>query len=165
MESNNKPYRIAFGHQARVGKDSACNYLSSKFQNSIIIRFASPVYNIAEQIQMQLNKSLEKNPRLLQLIGLGLREVYGDDIWSSQVESQIQSLTTQNIFIPDLRFKNEADMLKKHGFLLVKIIRKNREIDRDPRHKSEIDLEDYPFDLVIENDGTINEFYNKLDKL
>lgn len=159
-----KPLRIAFGSQMRVGKDSSCDYLVERYGGKRL-RFAAGVYDIADLIQGYFGKPHVKDAPLLQMVGLGLREVYGKDVWVNRVESQIAEDPTSNLFACDMRFPNEADMLRKHGFTLVRLTRRDRPIDRDPNHPSETSLNDYPFDIVIENNGTIEELYAKLDNL
>jgi hypothetical protein len=158
-------FRIAFGNKSRVGKDEACSYLQHKY-DAKQVRFASALYDCQNYILERLNLPKTKDPRLLQLLGEGLRNLYGRDIWLNQVVNYINTLPSREcIVVPDLRHKNEADALKKLGFTLVKITRKNRPIDRDPNHISEIDLDEYPFDYKIENDGTLEEFYDKVETL
>lgn len=67
--------------------------------------------------------------------------------------------------ITDMRFKSEALQLKKiFGDKLV-TIRVNRFDTSPSQDPSEIDMDDYAFDHVIENRGTLQEFYNKIDEL
>lgn len=159
-----RPLRIAFGSQMRVGKDTACAWLLERYGGKSL-RFAEGVYDIGDLIQKYFDKPRVKDGPLLQMIGLGLREVYGKDVWVNRVESQIAANPDSNLFACDMRFPNEADMLRKHGFTLVRLTRRDRPIDRDPNHPSETSLNDYQFDLVIENDGTVEELYAKLDAL
>lgn len=158
-----KPLKIAFGHQARVGKDTACAYLEERY-GGITLRFASKLYTIAEGIQKELGKPIEKDVKLLQLLGEGLRQTYNENIWAQTLFDSIEECPG-NIFVSDLRYKNEFAGLKKRGFTLVKIEKKNRLVDRDPMHRSEIDLVDANFDYVIRNDGSITEFHAMLDQL
>lgn len=149
--------KIAFGHKCRSGKDTACDYLVSKYGGKKLT-IAAPLYQIANYIQMTLGKTVKKDPVLLQTIGQSLRQLYGDNIWIDRLGNP-----AENVFVSDLRYKNEAAALKARGFTLVKIVKLDRTIDRDPNHMSEIDLDDYQFDYVIENNGTLDEFYQKLD--
>ena len=157
--------RIAFGHKARTGKDAAAKYMQSKYGGHIL-RFASPVYDIHNFILQRLDIPIIKNPKLLQFLGEGLKEVFEDNaLWAKELDRELAQYCDTNIFIPDLRFKCEFQMLKDRGFTTVKINRSNRPIDRDPNHKSEIDLDDITFDYVIDNDKTLDEFYLKLEQI
>jgi len=156
--------RQAYGHKARSGKDTAVNYKMEKYGGEVI-RFADPVYEISEFIQKRLGRDIKKEPKLLQFIGEGLKGVFNDEeIWAKEAERKIKNIQEdKNIYVPDLRFKCEYQMLKNNGFTCIKINRKDRPIDRDPTHKSEVDLDDVEFDKDINNDGTLEEFYERID--
>ena len=53
--------------------------------------------------------------------------------------------------VTDVRFKNEAKMLKDTGALLVRV---DRNVDTGD-HPSEVDLDDYKFDVVLDNSGSL----------
>lgn len=160
--------RIALGHQARVGKDTFANHVE-KIHDCICISFAENVYRIGTFIQLILGKENKKDPALLQFVGDGLRNLYHDNIFVDSVMQKINDINlanpSVNIIITDMRYPNEMDALKAAGFTTVKITRDNRVIDRDPNHKSEIALKDAKFDFHIENNGTPEEYVEKIDKL
>ena len=55
-------------------------------------------------------------------------------------------------------------MIKDLGGITWRIIRPGFVAqDRDPNHKSEVDLDDWKFDLTIINDGTIADLHNKAE--
>lgn len=67
------------------------------------------------------------------------------------------------ICFDDLRFPNELELLKKHGFTLIRVV---RETDRNDSHESDLALRDYDaWDHVVENNGTPEEFNFKIQKL
>ena len=167
-----RPHRIAFSGKARSGKDEAITLLSSLIKaddRDAIIRkprFAEPVYDIAALIQRYLAKPVVKDPKLLIHVGVGLREVYTPDIWMERVRQQIDTYAdTDHVFVADLRFRNEHAMLRAAGFTVVRINRPNRPIDRNPNDISECDLDDAEFDYNIHNNGTIEEYHQKLAAL
>ena len=156
-------FRLAFGNKSRVGKDESATYLKKKYEAKEV-RFASALYDCQNLVLERLGLPLVKNPQLLQLLGEGCRGIFGRDIWLTQALSQINSIDG-SIVVPDLRHKNEALALKSLGFTVVKINRRDRPIDRDPHHISEVDLDDFPFDVTIDNNGTLEELYEKLERL
>jgi hypothetical protein len=107
----------------------------------------------------------EKTPSLLILIGAGMRKVISPDIFVNRVISDVEwrRRFNQLICVSDVRFKNEASALRKIGFKLVKIVREDRPIDRDPTDISENDLNDYEFDFTIDNSGKKEHLYKLLD--
>lgn len=155
--------RIAFGHKARSGKDTSAEYIVGNY-GGVSLRFAEGVYDIAFDIQRRLGIVPRKDPALLQWVGDGLRKLYGANVWCDRVERQIEGNSAYNIVIADMRYPNEAEMLRRKGFTLINITRKDRPIDRDPNHSSEVALDNYPhYDYVIANDGTVEDLYAKLD--
>jgi hypothetical protein len=154
---------VAFGHQSRSGKSTAARYLMSHGYRHLSI--AEPVYKIHNMSLEYLGYPVAKTPMLLQLIGEGYRNAISPDIWIDRACDEIRSIGNWRIVIDDLRYKNEAERLKALGFILIKIVRNDRPIDRDQTHKSEVDLADYPFDYVIENDGTIDDLHAAIDKV
>jgi len=85
----------------------------------------------------------------------------GDEHWIKLLMDRIGDTKT---VIADVRFQNEVDSIKSKGGIIVKIIRPN--VDDCDEHESEAGIDDIEgFDFVIINDGTIEEFYDKIDKL
>lgn len=161
----NYQVKIAFGHKARSGKDDACSHLLTQSSGSIV-RFADPVYSISYYLQGCLGEETHKNPSLLQSIGEGLRDLYDPDIWVKIAEKKIRSDEASPMLLnPDLRKVNEALMLQLFGFILVRVDRKDRIIDRDPNHPSETALDNWTYDYIIVNNGTLEQFHEKIDKL
>lgn len=60
-----------------------------------------------------------------------------------------------NWLITDVRFPNEAEAVKKYGGIMVRL--KRNELPAAGLHPSETALDDYPFDLVIDNNGDLDK--------
>jgi dephospho-CoA kinase len=148
--------RIAFSGKAGSGKDTACDFLEKYGYKRL--RFADKLYKITRFIQSELGKEVKKERKLLQGIGMFLRAHYGNNIF---VDAELDRLENgQKYVVADLRFRNEAEELRRNGFILVRINRYSSSEDDD--HISEIDLDDYPFDVVIDNDSDIEAFHQKI---
>lgn len=162
------PHYLALGHQARVGKDTFAA-LWGESRKMHIVRIAGPVYEIAEHALHTLGKPVAKNPALLQTIGESFRGALGEDVWIDAAVLRIRELQAlypdDDIVIVDMRYQNEMKVLQELGFKTVKIERADRPIDRDPNHKSEIDLRDAAFDFVIDNNGDMQEFIARVRTL
>jgi hypothetical protein len=65
-----------------------------------------------------------------------------------------------NWILTDCRFPNEAQAVKERGGMIIRINRPG--ITAVNAHPSETSLDDYDFDAVIDNDGTIEDLYNKV---
>lgn len=150
--------KIAFGCNARVGKNTAASYLASK-HGGTILSFAGAIYDIMHYTQRICNFEETKDREFLRLVGMWARSK-NEDTWVNIVANKIGE---GNYFISDLRFPNEYKKLKELGFLLVKI---ERDGDAEVRkHESETALIGYEWDVVIDNNGTLEEFYKQLDAL
>ena len=88
--------------------------------------------------------------RLLQDLGLGARKLFGDDFWIAQ--ALMHRHHTEKIVITDVRFKNEAEAIKKHdGAQIWRINRINVGPAND--HLSEIDMDTWEYDGIITNNS------------
>lgn len=76
-----------------------------------------------------------------------------------------------NWIITDTRFPNECEAIKKRGGILIRVSRpqffrkqdlENPEYVAKHNHPSETSLDDYQFDYVINNDGSIEELIGKV---
>jgi hypothetical protein len=162
-----KARRLAFGNKARVGKDTAVNWLIEKY-GGVKYSFAEAVYDIMYYAQKVCRFPQEKDRTFLQWIGTEWARAKDPDVWVNIVKEKIEGTNPNvSIYISDVRNPNEVEMLKKLGFTLVRITRKVDDIQGGSRqHSSETALDDIKWwDVHIENEGTLEEFYSKLDQL
>lgn len=168
---SNIPLKIAFGCQARVGKDTASDYLIDVYGGECK-KFSAPLYDILHYAQDKLGFKREKDGQFLQYIGTEWGRSKDVDIWANTLLKSIEG-SSSNIYVTDLRFKNEFKLLRQNGFKLVRIIRDEASNDatygnRNTQHQSEVDLLDIPledWDSVIYNNGSLKEFHEQLDNL
>jgi len=155
--------RIAFGCQARVGKDTACEYLQEKY-DGVIYHFSDPLYQILHYAQDLCDFPRTKDVKFLQWVGTEWGRTQKDSVWVDATLRRVPD--EENCFVGDIRFPNEVQALRDLGFMCVRITRTDRPIDRNANHSSETALADYTdWDAVVVNDGTIEELYQKLDQL
>lgn len=94
---------------------------------------------------------------LLQKFGTAIRNEVCDDFW---VKACLHEYTNnENWIISDVRFKSEAKGIKDLEGIIVRV---NREGAGAGNHISEIDLDDYSFDYVINNDGSMKDLLLKV---
>lgn len=119
-------------------------------------------------------------PRLvLQLWGTEVcRKRFHDDIWIASVENKIR-LAKDNIVISDCRFPNEIQSIRNAGGRVIRIAR-----GPDPDwfnlariapnemqkiyptiHASEYSWASTNFDLIVDNNGSIEDLYDQLKNL
>jgi hypothetical protein len=166
-QNNSLVFLIAIGSKSQVGKDTLADLLL-KYSTFCRISFAEPVYRVATMIQGEIGKEQKKDGNLLQWVGDGLKLVYNDpSIWVPEAEGKVVNAlkSGQSVVITDLRYKAEWKMIKKYGFVTVRVNKKDRKITRDPNHKSEVELDESDWDYVINNDEGIEELEEKAKRL
>ena len=99
---------------------------------------------------------------------MALREHFGSDIWVKAMFARCSKY--QFVIVPDVRFKNEADIIHQRGGLLIRVEgdpTKARETDgRDLTHVSEVDLDDYAhFDYRISNHGSLQNLKDQVSAI
>jgi len=112
----------------------------------------------------------------LQYIGTDvLRDHFHKDIWVIAAEKRIQKY--KNVVISDVRFPNEVKMIYRNGGELWMVRRGLPEWYDMAYHEPELMAEEYPevhsseyawvnneFDAYMDNDGTLEELYEKVEK-
>jgi len=111
-----------------------------------------------------LDKSKEDAPeirRLLQVFGTEIgRDMFGINFW---VDLTLNSVKEDRVVISDVRFKNEADAIKRIGGQVWRINRSG--VGPVTNHSSETDLDDYNFHNIIDNDYSVVDLNNIIDML
>ena len=158
--------KIAFGYKRRVGKDTSCDYLIKKY-GGIKLSFAEPLYKILNYAQGVCHFSETKDRKFLQFIGTEWARTINANVWVDLLIEQLNTTEDSNVYVADLRFKNEFEVLKQHGFVCVHI--KNDVVvssDGYINHQSDLDLDNFDgWDCTIENIGPIENLYAQLDHL
>ena len=89
-----------------------------------------------------------------------------DGIW---LDSCMGRYKGQNTVISDTRFINEIKTIKEHGGIIVCVKRgdlpSQKEMQDTGAHQSEWDWLESDFDIIIENTGTKEELFQKVDDL
>ena len=95
---------------------------------------------------------------LLQTLGVGCRKVFGENFWI--VETMRDLDFSQHYVFTDVRFQNEAKLLKKFSDYGTQVWRVKRDgVGPVNGHISEHDLDEYKFDQLLKNEGTLDEFH------
>ena len=94
---------------------------------------------------------------LLQKFGTAIRNEVCDDFWVKACLKDYEE--GDNWLISDVRFKSEAKGIKDLEGIIVRV---NREGAGAGNHISEINLDDYSFDYVINNDGSMEDLLLKV---
>jgi hypothetical protein len=164
--------KIAFGYKRRVGKDTSCDYLVQKY-GGMKLSFAEPLYKILNFSQLTCNFKETKDRKFLQFVGTEWARSINENVWVDLLINKLKSYSEEsesktNIFVSDLRFKNEFRILKKHGFICVQV--KNKKVedcsDGYENHQSDYDLDNIiEWDYTINNIGSVEDLYVCLDQM
>ena len=119
------------------------------------------VYSSRDSIPTVPNTHFTKKyytPRLLmQLIGTEVGRQVHENIWINALFSNYNE--NSKWIIPDTRFDNEAQAIKDRGGIIIKV---QRDVDTTDTHASEKGVSDKYVDIVIDNNGSMEELIEKV---
>jgi len=87
--------------------------------------------------------------RLLQVTGVSVRDVVDEEAWVEALQRRLRP--DRNYVIPDVRFPNELMAVRQMDGLTVRVTRPGYGPVND--HVSETALDDYTFDMTVDNYG------------
>ncbi|MER8014267.1 hypothetical protein ACIQ7S_03575 [Streptomyces griseoluteus] len=106
--------------------------------------------------------------RFLQSYGQTIREA-DPGFWIRAAWPAMDAVTARRlpVVVSDVRYLNEADHLRRAGFLLIRVMRHNDKTltGEAARHSSETELDDYSADMTISNAGTLEDLRNIVTSL
>lgn len=112
------------------------------------------VQEIVDDYGWEEAKNISEVRRLLQVMGTEAgRDVLGTNIWVDTVLNRVRP--TEDVVITDCRFPNEAQAVKNRGGHVVRVVRAG--VDAANDHPSETSLDTWPFDMVVDNNGTLED--------
>lgn len=172
---------IGISGKATAGKDTVANYYSRYCKgHCTILHFADSLKDCCQGLlipfgtyDMSLQETKKLNipwmgkeytvRNLLQDVGNAFRDNINPDFWVNIMIGKIAAIqkngSIDTILIPDVRYPNEFKMIKDLGGEVWRIERPNVKL---MNHISETALDDYTFDKVIENKGTITDLQNTI---
>lgn len=95
-------------------------------------------------------------PRALMILEGSKERSVNPNHWVERLVSSIDS-DGPNVVISDLRYQSEASALKEAFGKDLLLVRVNRFDECNSTDSSERDLDNYPFDVVLNNKGTLEE--------
>jgi hypothetical protein len=165
---------IGIAGKMHSGKDTLCDIIRNECAvKTVRIAFADALkLEVARATGTTVDYINIHKPQfrtVLQWWGSDFRRKDDVDYWIKQTWQAIVNLPddVQLVIIPDVRFKNEAEAIKKVGGLVFNI---KRNTNMHSTHISECDLNDYTqYDETIDNNSTILSLTQKahtiIDKL
>lgn len=174
---------VALLGKARSGKDTAASLLVRQYRYTRLA-FADPLKEMAIAVDpwiptgygvtVRLSRLIadtgwdyakERHAevrRFLQHLGQAQRE-HDEDYWVRALRSKVNAAQAWNlpVVVTDVRYPNEADMLRTRGFRMVRVVRPAlRELPlQAARHASETALDDFRADVEIVNSGSVEELH------
>ena len=102
--------------------------------------------------------------QLLQKFGTEVGRNISSDIWVDSLLGEYNKAKSGDLeedwIVTDVRFENEVEAIRENGGILIRL---NRNTGFNDQHSSETALDNYKnFDLVIDNNGTIDELIDKV---
>lgn len=139
--------RIAFADKIR-------DYLYE--MNPLIDNIAGEPIFLKERVNRDGWDTAKSSPhvrRTLQNAGVAARKIFGDSFWIYQALSDVRP--QDKTVVTDVRFKNEANWIKDFGGQIWRVERDG--IAAINNHISESEMDSYPVDFTIVNNGTLEE--------
>lgn len=131
--------------------------------NEFMLRF----FDVFEQFAVSYDESSTRYRtsyrKVLQLVGSEVCRHFQGDIWVKQVEDVLRSPENKDgkFVISDVRFDNEARMIRDTGGIILRVVREGTMNDG---HSSEKGVDDKYIDYVIEN-TTFENLYRQLEEV
>lgn len=128
---------------------------------------ATPVQEVVDEFGWEWAKDHTTVRDLLQKYGTEAgRNIHGQDCWVKAAWANLEVAVGNNrdIVFTDVRFKNEAHSITDRGGEIWRVIRPGAPVPGPDAHISETELDDWPFDVVLANDGTITDLNNLVQK-
>ena len=178
---------IGIGYKMGSGKDALADCLVAE-HGYVKYRFADAVKDVATAMfgcaYSTMNSQDGKNSiepitgrvlrEVLQIIGESARTGFGSTVWIRILLAKIDESSDQNIVIPDLRYRNEFEVLKGRG-IVCRIDRPREKRGLGPPgsavelHASETQLDGVPdeqWHAVVNNSGNreyLSDYAGHLD--
>lgn len=185
-------HNIAIAGRKRSGKDTAAAHLVEEF-GYVRHGFADPLKEAALKLDPIVDadgddygvdfyrlstiiewvgweKAKDTYPEVRQILQrLGDeagRQVHGEETWVRNLLRRAESANAEGhpVVVPDVRYPNEAELLREAGFLVVRVDRPGYGSPTPGEHASER-VERLAVDRVIVNDGSLNQLYAAISVL
>lgn len=159
---------VCISGKAQHGKDTTAgmikNELESRGKKVLVTHYADLLKYICRSFFGWNGEKDEAGRQLLQYVGTDVVRKQRPDFWVDFISSVLKLFPGHwdYVLIPDCRFPNEIDAMKKQGFDVIglRIKRlgfKSPLTEEQQNHPSETALDNYPMDYKIINNGTLGD--------
>ena len=163
---------ICISAKARHGKDTAAEimkeYLEMQGKEVLITHFADLLKYLCKSLFGWDGNKDEKGRTLLQYIGTDVVGKKNPAYWAQFVSNVLCMFENEwdYVLIPDCRYPVEIETMRQiFDTTIVRIERPNFDnglTEAQKNHPSEVDMDNYPFDYKILNNGTLEEFRQEI---
>lgn len=176
-----KPLLIGLTGRARAGKSTAAEHLAGTYlleqyafadplRDGLMAIFNLDPTDFEGDRKEQPLTWLERSPRqLMQSMGTEwARNTVHPDVWVKLAEQNLDYMSKAlgaviGFVISDVRFENEAHLIRRRGGTVIHIGRDNAQAVSP--HISEAGVAVRQDDLILRNNGTVDEFLRSLDEV
>lgn len=159
--------------KARHGKDTAAEslkyYLENKGNKVLITHFADLLKFICTKFFDWNGLKDEAGRTLLQYIGTDIVGAKKPEYWAEFIVSILKMFENEwdYVLIPDCRYPIEVETVSKSfETYVLRVERPNFDsglTDTQKKHASEVSMDNYTFDAILYNDGTLDDFIEKVE--
>lgn len=122
---------------------------------------ARPLSEVVDAVGWQQAKQMPEVRGLLQRLGVdAARRTLGNDVW---VNAALGGLEPGRYVVTDVRFVNEAQAIVDRGGKIARVARPG--CGPVNGHRSETEMDEWPWDLTIPNAGTVDDLHEQADRL
>lgn len=159
--------------KAQHGKDTAAKLIKERLeykgQRVLITHYADLLKFICVKYFGWNEVKDEAGRTLLQYLGTDVVGAQNPAYWAEFIAGILKMLpnTWDYVLIPDCRYPIEVSTMKdQFETVVLRVERPNFDnglTEAQKQHASEVKMDDYKFDALIYNDGTLEEFSEKVD--
>src|SRR6478735_800868 len=136
------------------------------FQDIEMIGYAALVDRVG-YVEAKTNPEVR---RLLQVLGteVGRKQLSDGDLWTGIMERKINKAVADGapgVIVTGVRFPNEVELFEQIGADTWWVDRPSLKSTVNAGHASENSVSAVDFELVVRNDGTLEDLYRKVDDL
>ncbi len=163
---------ICISAKARHGKDTAAEilkeYLEYKGQRVLITHYADLLKFICRNYFNWNGEKDETGRTLLQYIGTDVIGAQKPAYWAEFVVGILKFFENEwdYVIIPDCRYPIEVATIERvFETVVLRVERPNFDnglTDAQKNHPSEVDMDHYPFDTTLYNDGSLDDLRIKI---
>lgn len=171
LEPGKPMLNIAFSGKRQHGKTTAADYLK-RHHKYVKVSFAETLKDDAKclfdftdehlygVLKDQKFRNYDWTPREFMIKYGQFMRYFDENYWTTSLLAQVGLEQTKPHVIDDLRFPNEAALLKKAGFKLIRIKRYQKDVEAPYDSNIDTDISETALDEYTDWDAVIEPFQN-----